>query len=343
MSNTIWGSLKFRAGNAINSMLDWRYRLSGGTTSDITYVNAPRHKNVFVHQAKLYAMEMVQREANKTMSRFVNTLTGETTSDTFKQREAYQSILIERQKVQKKNWGTVEVTNQDSSKTTFRAVDRYGGIVHEAMILYYDTGVSRTFEEESYKNGKIDKISHSTTWLHHVDLCPRVSQNSSKNIVITPVQGRDYSRKELVSGGDVEFTVSGTIVSNEEGVYPDVAVKKFIQMMQYNGIINVSYFVFGEFNINKILVKSYSLGELEYKNEQPYSFTCVAVEPDEAVVITKDTITTLNYELASSPLNDWDKLVLRLKNKAADAIIDQTTGLAVQGTGIVFDKLVPNI
>ena len=52
------------------------------------------------------------------------------------------------------------------------------------------------------------------------DLGATVSSQSSNNLILTKVQGRDYSRKELVSGGDINFTVTGKIVSNYPDIYP---------------------------------------------------------------------------------------------------------------------------
>ena len=53
-----------------------------------------------------------------------------------------------------------------------------------------------------------------------LDLGAIVQVQSSNNLVLTKVQGRDYSRKELISGGDINFTVTGKIVSNYPDVYP---------------------------------------------------------------------------------------------------------------------------
>ena len=49
------------------------------------------------------------------------------------------------------------------------------------------------------------------------------------------------------------------------------------------------------------------------KNVQPYSFTCVAVEPDEEIQIT-DTIKELNQDLTYAPgLSKWQQLLLHDK------------------------------
>ena len=343
---SVWNSLKFNAGSALSPVFDMRYRLSGGTTSNLVYKNAPRHKNVLVHVAKLYAQQLAKEEINRLMSWPLNHWADKLQEASWKTKDARNKILIKHQQAQSLEWGMINVYDTYGSPHNVVAKDMFGNRVREALILYYDAENFHTVEEQKYKNGQLLPITKfSTKCVYHIDLIPKVTMSSTKNIVMSPVQGRDYTRKELVSGGDLGFTVNGTITSNEEGVYPDNDVKKFIQIMQYNGIINVKYFMFHEFNISKIIIKSYSLGEPKYKNEQPYSFTCVAVEPDDVVTILKDTVTTLNQELAGSPLNKWYQFILNNKwgQKLSNAVVDQATGLATDGVGMLFDDLVPNI
>lgn len=343
---SVWNSLKFNAGNAVSPLVDMRYRLSGGTTSNLVYKNAPRHKNVWVHVAKLYATQLMREEINRLTSWPIRYWEDKAQKKVWESKDANNKILIEHQQAQKENWGKIQIPDQDGKSLSIVATDRYNTAVPEAMILYYDTGEVHSIQKQEFRNGKwVEGPYFFTTWLHHIDLMPSVTMSSAKNIVMTKVQGRDFTRKELVSGGDLEFTVNGTIVSNEEGVYPSNDVQKLIQIMQHNGIINVQYFMFSEFNVDKIIIKSYSLGDVTYKNEQPYSFTCVAVEPDDVVKVMKDTIITLNQDLASSPLNKWYQFILHNKwgQQLSNAVVDQTTSLATQGTGMLFDKLVTNI
>ncbi|MCD8080129.1 MAG: DUF6046 domain-containing protein [Bacteroides sp.] len=54
--------------------------------------------------------------------------------------------------------------------------------------------------------------------VNFVDLQPQVKVTTKNNVVLTQVQGRDYTRKELVSGGDFEISINGLITSR----YSDV-------------------------------------------------------------------------------------------------------------------------
>ena len=198
-----------------------------------------------------------------------------------KQQKKRRVTLIKNQEKQSEKWG--QITAEGGHIIV--AKNKYGDVIKESLILYYDAEEPHQVEDIKYVNGKATKETYTSKTVCHIDLLPQISMNSTKNIVMTPVQGRDYTRKELVSGGDLQFTINGSIVSEENGIYPADAVKKFIQMMQYNGILNVNHMMLDQMNVTRVIVKDYSLGQQSYKNIQPYSITCVAVEPDEDVKV----------------------------------------------------------
>ncbi len=262
------------------------------------------------------------------------------------------------------------------SKHRLIAKTKYGDPVPEALILSYDlddseepiefTDVTWSADSvESYtlkKKSTLEKlwnpgneiehnerdhraITYSTRTVFHIDLVPKVSMSSSKNIVLTQVQGRDFTRKELVSGGDLTYTVNGTIVSDDEGVYPSEAVKRFIRIMQYNGIVNVNFITFGLLGVKRIIIKDFSLGTPEFKNIQPYSFTCVAVEPDDAIALKSDTIASINESLKESMWDTWYKSILdnKLAQMAAQTALNVATSAATSAAGAGLDALTTNI
>ena len=243
-----------------------------------------------------------------------------------------------------KEWGRITA---DGGHTII-AKDKYGNAVPESLILFYDGDTDILVEDVKIVGDKQVKDSYTTKTICFIDINPDVAIQSSKNIVMTTVQGRDYTRKELVSGGDLNFTVTGEIVSNEEGVYPENDVKKFVQIMQYGGVVNVNHFQFKQFNVDKIIIKDFNMQNQEFKNIQPYTFTCVAVEPDEDVVVKSDTIAVINREIEVSPMSKWYKLILNNKyaeivaNAAASAV-SSTVNAGVDAAGNGLDKLVDKI
>ena len=227
-----------------------------------------------------------------------------------KQEENMQSIIANRETVDK-GLGQVNVEGGN----TITAVDAYGTLVPEALMLYYDT--EESIEYERLQNGKKDVIKTKT--LVFYDVTVQVSQTTSKNIVLTKVQGRDFTRKELVSGGDICFTINGTVNSNQDGVYPESAVKKLIQLCQYNGVVKVNHLLFKQFGVTQVIIQDFKLGIQECKNEQPYSMSVIAVEPDEDVTIVKDTIQLINDVLAGSEMEGWYQALLTEKKEQAQS------------------------
>lgn len=333
-----WNSLKFSVGSSTDAMLSSiSYRYLNGPGGNLTYKNNRAYKYVAVHVAKQMAMQIIEGEVNKLFPRYQRYLEGKLRDTVLKQQETNHVQLIKNQTTQQEDWGKITAEGNH----TIIAKDKYGNAVHEALMIYYDGDSAVQVEDVSYVDGKPKKESYSTKTVCFIDLIPRISTQSSKNLVLTPVQGRNYTRKELISGGDLSFSVSGEINSNQEGVYPDNDVKKFIQIMQYGGVVKVHHFMFKQFNIKQVLIKDFTLPPSEYKNIQPYSFTCVAVEPDEDVIVTKDTIAALNAELTLSPMNKWYKFILNSKYSEMIANVATSTVSSFANAGL--DTLVPNI
>lgn len=186
--------------------------------------------------------------------------------------------------------------------------------VDGALFLSYLGKEQVEYKQQTLTDNQPSPIMSKTVYF--CDIVPKITAKSGKNLVCTTVQGRDFTRKELIGGDDIIFTVSGEINSNLPGVYPADQVKKFINIMRYNGIVSVHNVIFGQFNVKNIIIKDYSLPHSEYTNIQPYSFTCVAVEPDE-VVVTQDTISYMDYAITVDEKSGWQKLVLGDKDLGA--------------------------
>lgn len=228
-----------------------------------------------------------------------------------KQEENLKSIIANREAVDK-GLGKVTVEGGD----TIFAINAYGTWVPEALMLYYDT--KENIEYIEMQNGQESSIINTKTLVFY-DVTAQVSQTTSKNLVLTKVQGRDFTRKELVSGGDICFSISGAVNSNQPGVYPENEVKKLIQLCQYNGVVKVNHILFKQFGVTQVIIQDFKLGVQECKNEQPYTMSVVAVEPDEDVTVTKDTIQLINDVLAGSEMEGWYQTLLEEKKAQAQS------------------------
>lgn len=160
---------------------------------------------------------------------------------------------------------------------------------------YYDDKTKKIVVVENYDNVKF------------VDLQPEVSVSSKNNVLLTQVQGRSYSRKEFISGGDLEITITGKITSKYPDVYPEAEVSKFLKLMQFKGVIDCDNIILRQFNIKKLIVLDYSFPSPTCRNIQPYTLHCVAVEPSEAVEVKYAEEEVVDEAIKHT--NKWIKIV----------------------------------
>jgi len=171
---------------------------------------------------------------------------------------------------------------------TVTARDAYGNWCEDALMLAIPLE-SPILHEEKTATTKITAFTTST--LVWYDCHALITPSSQRNIIIQQVQGRDFSRKELVSNGDTVFEAHGRIVCHTADEYPATEVKKFIQVMNYKGPVTVNSEITDKFNVSKLIITRYSIAPLKgMKNVQEYSFTAVALKPDSEVAVTEDII-----------------------------------------------------
>lgn len=163
-------------------------------------------------------------------------------------------------------------------------------------------------EEGVYFDSQTGKVEPNSKYglISFVDLQPQVQISSKNNILLTTVQGRDYSRKELISGGDLEINISGKITSKYPEVYPESEVSKFIKIVQYKGVIDCDNTILRQFNISRLIILNYTFLPSEYRNIQPYTISCVAVEPSEAVELKLAEQEKVDASIADK--NKWIKI-----------------------------------
>lgn len=177
-----------------------------------------------------------------------------------------------------------------------------GNIVQD----YLELEISK---EGTYYDNKTKKVEPNSQYglVTFVDLQPLIQINSKNNIVMTTVQGRDYTRKEYISGGDLEISINGKITSKYPDVYPDAEVSKFLKVMQYKGVLNCENTILRQFNITQLIIISYNFPAPEYRNIQPYTISCVAVEPSEAIEVKLRDQEVVDTAIKHT--NKWIKLV----------------------------------
>ncbi len=179
-------------------------------------------------------------------------------------------------------------------------------IVGNTVADYLELSISK---DGKYYDNKECKVEPNTKYgvVTFVDLGPHVQVSSRNNILLTQVQGRDYTRKEFISGGDLEITINGKITSKYPDVYPEAEVSKFIKLVQYKGVIECDNTILRQFNISQLIIQGYNLQPTDCRNMQPYSLTCVAVEPSEAVQLKLKDAEVVDTAIKHT--NKWIKWV----------------------------------
>lgn len=162
-----------------------------------------------------------------------------------------------------------------------------------------------------------------------IDLSAMVQFSSQNNIILTNVQGRDCSRKEYISAGDMKFSVQGRIFSNYPDVYPYAEVSKLRRIFQHKGTVKVANLMFDQYNITEIVITDFSMTPTEgMKNVQNYQFNCVAIEPNKIEGEVKDTISVANTVIREQKALGWTNMMLtNLANSGINSAIDTVDGM----------------
>lgn len=119
--------------------------------------------------------------------------------------------------------------------------------------------------------------------------------HNRKNIIMTPIQGRDGTVKEYIGGGDYEITCRGAITGNN-GNYPDKkagasgdrvnTVDSLRAALESNIELSINSWYLTQFGIYKIVITEYNF----YQEEGQYStqrFTFTAYSDRDYVVNLK--------------------------------------------------------
>lgn len=283
---------------------------------------------------------LLKDEAMKQLKGLTNRLLGKRVDNAI-QENAMVKVIEKAQSNDDKKYGVMKVNGGANAVV---ALDPYGNKCIDGIMLgipvkdpvQYSVSVNK---KSSQSNGMFDlmdgnpETNFKSDTLVWYDPSALVTINSDKNLIVTKVQGRDYSRKELISNGDINFTVTGHILSNMPEVYPAADVQKFIQVMQYKGTVRVNNLILDQFNIDHIVIKDFSLSPKEgYKSQQDYTFNAVGTMPAKEVKITEDTINIIDNSLqqATKEKGQWQKLLdKQLEGITTDALNATNQGLSL--------------
>lgn len=312
------------------------YLIRGG---QLKFTPPKGYENVLVYVAKRTLMQNMFARINNLYPAYVRQLENANTKLAYEINQGiWKQIVIDSNAVTEnslmngKNDAKVQYMGKPAPEGLVIWVEDPSGIVKDIDIqTYWDKIRGLSSEQASEAKNMTKTILRVAAYEDKVffDLGALVNAQSANNVVLTQVQGRSYSRKELISGGDVNFNVSGVIASNYPDVYPHKEVSQFVTLMQHPGVLRVSNLMFKQFNVSQIVIKDFKLSPVKgCKNVQPYSFSCVGVEPDEEVAVIKDTVYKYNTSVAQMKKKGWAaKLLEQVAKSAADQALQLTEKL----------------
>lgn len=248
---------------------------------------------------------------------------------------------LEKQEREKKLYGRMDVDGG-----TILALDDWGCIAPEALMLGIEQedeiAINQTFPDwrptsqraEYEKHATLESNRFTTHTLVWYDTTALVSVDSDKKMVITNVVGRDYSRKELVSNGDIKFSVHGQITSGQPDIYPTEEIQKFIKVMQYKGVVKVNNIVLNELGITEIVIQNYNISPKQgYKALQNYSFSAIGLQPESEIKITNDTVEIIP-QAPMAPSTKDDSEWMKMLNNQLEGLKSHASDMLSYGTAI---------
>lgn len=118
-----------------------------------------------------------------------------------------------------------------------------------------------------------------------------LSVTQEKNIVSTPLQGRDGTVKEYISDGDYNITAEIAVTNyNQKGgelndessfEYPKEKLETLVKLLQVKDTIIVDSAFLDVFGVTSVVVQSYSLQQETHSNRQSLQIQLLSDEPYE--------------------------------------------------------------
>lgn len=270
--------------------------------------------------------------SNVVMSEYKKLIGGKKLDKKRVEAEMQKGVLLDAQKDAEQKYGSITV---NKGTITIQALDDWGNVCYDALML----SIPVAKEVDMYitkRSSKTDSRTHfSSDHLVWYDTTALINLSSDKDLILTRVTGRDYSRKELVSNGDLNFSVSGHISSNMPDIYPTKEVQKFRQIMQYKGIIEVNNEFLDQWGVKKIVIKSFSLPQNEgNKSVQDYSFEAVGIQPDTEANVMEDTISIIDYTIQEETQDSESLAWKDILKQQWETLKSQSAALGSQGLAL---------
>jgi len=111
-----------------------------------------------------------------------------------------------------------------------------------------------------------------------------IDVSQRKNIVTTPVAGRNGTVKEYISDGDYEVRIRGALVNPGTAAYPYDQVRALGDRLRQPEALDVICDYLRFFDIYKLVVTDFNFPQNEgFQNVQAFEITCISDLPEELI------------------------------------------------------------
>lgn len=109
-----------------------------------------------------------------------------------------------------------------------------------------------------------------------------VAVSRAKNIVTTQLVGRDGTVKEYINSGDYQLNIVVGVVAVRDGVivdeYPEEGLRELRAFLEENKALSVHSVFLDLWDINRVVIKNYSLTQATESNYQTLSISALSDE-----------------------------------------------------------------
>lgn len=145
---------------------------------------------------------------------------------------------------------------------------------------YLGTPVYASLEFPTQTYTDLNGVERTTQNILIETVLMTVSQ--TRNIITTPIQGRNGTVKEYISDGDYQIEVRGVIVSGAMDSYPEADVSALIEILQAPIALTVFSEYMDLFGIDSVVVEGYDFPQLEgFRDNQPFTIRLISDVPIE--------------------------------------------------------------
>lgn len=114
---------------------------------------------------------------------------------------------------------------------------------------------------------------------------PLIDVSAAKNIIKTPLKGRNGTVKEYINIDDYQVTIRGILINYDSEAYPEDLVNELHQLFVINAEMQVITPLLNLLDVHNLVITDLKLPEVEgYNNIQPYIIQAISDEPVELII-----------------------------------------------------------